>query len=82
MPGTVPTRWTLITINLYRNNALSVFRCWDLIDSHTTQVIRSESFLHLSHAQLGDIVRRSTLCVEEIDLYERVVQWARTQLER
>ncbi|KAH7684629.1 BTB (POZ) domain containing 3, partial [Aphelenchoides avenae] len=56
--------------------------CWDLIDSHTTQVIRSESFLHLSHAQLGDIVRRSTLCVEEIDLYERVVQWARTQLER
>ncbi|KAH7696859.1 P7E4 protein, partial [Aphelenchoides avenae] len=56
--------------------------CWNLIDSKTTDVIRSEAFLHLSAPQLSDIVKRNTLCVEEIELYERIIEWAQTQLRK
>ena len=63
-------------------NYLSVFRCWELIDSQTMEVIRSEAFLQLSQAQLSDIVKRDTLRVFEIELHERVEKWARAQLER
>lgn len=51
-----------------------------MIDSESTDVIYSEAFLKLSPQQLSVIVRRDTLCVEEIDLYERVIEWAKTQL--
>ncbi|KAH7696761.1 Btbd6 protein, partial [Aphelenchoides avenae] len=57
-------------------------KCWDLIDSKTTEVIHSDAFLQLSGAQLRDIVKRNTLCVEEIELYERVIEWARAQLRK
>lgn len=58
------------------------FRCWDLIDSKTTEVIHSEVFLELSAQLFSDIVKRNTLCVEEIDLYERAIEWAQTQLRK
>ena len=82
-PARRPYNWTLDSCrrNSFNLNYTSVFRCLELIDCNTPKMIRSEGFLQLSRAQLGDIVKRDTLFVEEIELYERVVQWARTQLE-
>ncbi|KAH7713485.1 BTB/POZ domain-containing protein 6 [Aphelenchoides avenae] len=57
-------------------------RCWDVIDSETTDVIYSEAFLKISPQQLSVIAKRNTLCVEEIELYERVIEWAKAQLRK
>lgn len=60
----------------------AAFRCWDLIDSHATQVIHSKAFLKLSSKRVTEIVERDSLNVEETELYERAIEWALAQLQK
>ena len=58
-----------------------VTACWDVIDKHTEQVVRSEEFATVDGALLEALVCRESLTIKEVQLFEAVNDWANKQCE-
>ena len=53
-------------------------KCWELIDTEVSTVIKSEAFLDISQDTLEDILKRDTLNIPgdgEVALFQAVVKW-------
>ena len=58
-------------------------RCFDIIDSQTKTVLRSEPFLFISQETLMKIVKRDSLIgANEVDIFYACVRWAEKECER
>ena len=53
--------------------------CWEVIDDHTEQVIKSDEFVKIDRSILEELVDRDSLNIQEINLFEAVSKWAEYQ---
>ena len=57
-------------------------KCWDLIDLKTSEAIVSDGFTDINQATLAELVKRETLNVEEVDLFNAVLKWSESECLR
>ncbi|BFZ07199.1 hypothetical protein BsWGS_10238 [Bradybaena similaris] len=50
--------------------------CEDYMDTHTQEVLNSESFLFLSQISARDVISRDSFCASEMDIFKAVNKWA------
>lgn len=58
-----------------------IARCWEVIDKHTVEVIKSDKFVTIDKQILETLVERNSLTVSEVELFEAVNFWANKQCE-
>ena len=51
----------------------SVEYCWRFIDAHASRVFRSNAFLNLSGDRLCQILRRDSLNILELTVFQQVI---------
>ena len=56
--------------------------CWEIIDNHTHEALKSDSFLSMEKRLLKSLLERETLNVQEIDIFHAVESWAVKECER
>ena len=84
-----------IEASLNHDNALTVLcharylgkedlqeRCWDMIDTYTSQILESEAFLELDIETLSLLVQRNTISVKEIQMFKAVNCWSENECRR
>ena len=54
-------------------------RCWKIIDIDTEQAINSEAFCDIDRNVLVQVLERDELTIREVDLFRRVIDWAKTR---
>ena len=54
-------------------------RCWKIIDFDTEQAINSEAFCDIDRDVLEQVLERDELTIREVDLFRRVLDWAKIQ---
>lgn len=54
-------------------------RCWKIIDFDTEQAINSEAFCDIDRDVLEQVLERDELTIREVDLFRRVLEWAKTR---
>jgi len=54
-------------------------RCWKIIDFDTEQAINSEAFCDIDRDVLEQLLERDELTIREVDLFRRVLDWARSR---
>ncbi|XP_078345909.1 BTB/POZ domain-containing protein 3-like [Oculina patagonica] len=54
-------------------------RCWKIVDFDTEQAINSEAFCEIDRDVLEQVLERDELTIREVDLFRRVLDWAKTQ---
>lgn len=57
-------------------------RCWEMIDTYTTQVIESEAFPELDIETLTLLVQRNTISTKEIQMFKAVNSWSENECFR
>ena len=53
--------------------------CWEVIDDHTEQAIKSDEFVKIDRSILEAFVDRDSLNIQEINLFQAVNNWAEYQ---
>ena len=66
---------------LYEETFL-VMHCWDVIDKHTEDVLKSDEFAMIDRSKLEEVVQRDTLNIQEVELFKAVNNWATKTCER
>ena len=56
-------------------------RYWKVLDESTPECVKSDRVLSLSHGTLIALLKRDTLMVKEIELFEAVKRWAEANCE-
>ena len=59
-----------------------VDRCWEMIESETEEVVKSEDFVKIDKSLLEAMVKRATLTISEVELFRAVDLWAREECKR
>ena len=57
-------------------------RCWEIIDTYTTQVLESEAFSELDIETLSLLVQRNTISSKEIQMFKAVNSWSENECFR
>ena len=57
-------------------------KCWDFIDLNTSEAVASDGFCDINQATLVKLVKRESLNVEEVDLFEAVLKWSEAECSR
>lgn len=57
-------------------------RCWQLIDKHTEDVVKSDEFVDLDKCLVETIVKRDSLNIKEFHLFKAIDRWATKESER
>ena len=55
--------------------------CWEVIDKHSSEVIKLDEFTTIDQVTLETLVKRDSLSVSEAELFEAVNSWANNQCE-
>jgi hypothetical protein len=55
---------------------------YDYIDIYAKEIFKGTEFLSSSHDTILSFVRRNTLNIGEVDLFENVMAWAKAELKR
>lgn len=58
-----------------------ITNCYAFIDQQTIEVLESDDFLSLSLHQVKEIIKRDGLCVDEQELFYRLLLWVGCQLK-
>lgn len=56
--------------------------CWEVIETSTLDVIKSVEFLSLTHDKVLAIVKSDELATDEVELFQRVLNWGEAELKR
>ena len=59
-----------------------VDRCWEMIESQTEEVVKSEEFVKIDRSLLEAMVKRATLTIPEVELFRAVDFWATEECKR
>ena len=54
-------------------------QCWKIIDFDTEQAINSDAFCDIDRNVLEQVLERDELTIREVDLFRRVLDWAKTR---
>ncbi len=57
-------------------------RCWEVIDAQAEEALASDSFVDVDYKTLENILRRETLNVKELVLFEAASKWADAECAR
>ena len=57
-------------------------QCWKVIRSQTGEVVRSDSFINISHETLTELLRQDILKMQEVELFQAVLKWIDSQCSR
>ena len=60
---------------------LLVDKCWKVIDEDAEAAMKSESFATIDRSLLEAVVERNTLDIAELELFNRVMEWATKKFE-
>ena len=71
----------LLTAQKYEEKNL-VDRCWEVIDSQTEQVLKSDGFETIEKTLLEALVQRETLQIREVELFKGCDRWAIKQCRK
>ena len=58
-----------------------VDKCWKVIDEDAEAAMKSESFATIDRSLLEAVVERNTLDIAELELFNRVMEWATKKFE-
>ena len=58
------------------NNEKLENSCWEVIDYNAKEIVDDDSFSELSHELLLEFVKRSSLRIDELSLFEALDRWA------
>ena len=64
------------------NNSTLLQLTYDLMDENAESILPSETFYHLSYELVLNIVKRSSLRITEITLFNCLVKWSRVQCQK
>ena len=56
-------------------------KCWQVVDLHTQISIESSHFLDINKSTLGELLKRDTLKISEVQLFHWVLKWSDNQCE-
>ena len=59
-----------------------VDRFWEMIESETEEVVKSEDFVKIDKSLLEAMVKRATLTISEVELFRAVDLWATEECKR
>lgn len=59
-----------------------VDQCWEMIDLETEEAVKSDGFVTIERSLLEALVKRDSLTISEVDLFQAVVLWATNECER
>ena len=57
-------------------------RCWKVIDKEAEEVVKSDEFATIERTLLEAVVKRETLSIKEVNLFQAVDLWATKECER
>ena len=57
-------------------------KCWDFIDQKTTEVIASDTFVHINQETLEKLLKREPLKTREVELFNAVLRWTEEECSR
>ena len=57
-------------------------RCWEVIEEHTEEAVKSNEFVTLERSLIESVVKRERLTIKEADLFKAVDRWATKESER
>lgn len=55
--------------------------CWKIVDFHAQVIMKSDAFLELDRDVLVDMLKRTSLRINEMELFRSVDRWARRKCE-
>ena len=56
--------------------------CWGLIVRRTSEVITSDAFVDINQATLSELLKRESLNVKEVELFNAVLKWSEAECSR
>ena len=59
-----------------------VDQCWEMIDLETEDVVKSDGFVTIERSLLEALVKRDSLSISEVDLFQAVDLWATNECQR
>ena len=59
-----------------------VKKCWDFVDLRASDVVASDYFVNISQSTLEELLKRESLKVKEVDLFNRVLKWSEAECLR
>ena len=57
-------------------------RCWEMVDRKTSAAVSSAAFSNISQKTLIEILKRNSLNIEEIELFQAVLKWSNQQCSK
>lgn len=57
-------------------------KCWDMIESKTSEVVKSDAFTGISQSTLEQLLKREWLNIKEVELFNAVVEWSEAECSR
>ena len=59
-----------------------VNKCWNLVDLQADDVVASATFADITQSTLEELLKRESLKVKEVDLFEGVLKWSEAECSR
>jgi len=59
-----------------------VDHCWEVIDHHTGEAVKSDGFVTIEKSVLEELVKRDSLNVKEVELFKAVDCWATKECKK
>lgn len=59
-----------------------VDQCWEMIDLETEEVVKSDGFVTIERSILEALVKRDSLTISEVDLFQAVDLWAANECQK
>lgn len=59
-----------------------VSKCWLIVDEQAREVVKSQAFVLLDRELLSEVVKRDSLVINEIELFQAVNRWAVRECKR
>ena len=56
--------------------------CWDIIESKTIEVVAFDAFIGISQSTLEQLLKRDSLNIKEVHLFQAVLKWSEAECSR
>ena len=54
-------------------------KCWEMIDNKTSEAVTSDTFSDISQKTLINLLKRESLNIEEVQLFQAVLKWSESE---
>ena len=57
-------------------------KCWEMIDNKTSEAVTSDTFSDISQKTLINLLKRESLNIEEVQLFQAVLKWSESECSK